>query len=720
MRFSFDKAACQNTRRALRKEWLLTNGLGDYASSTILCCNTRKYHGLLTVNTPYGRHVLLSALEESILGGGREFPLSTRQHPDTLYPRGHAYLEGFQLDQWPKCAYRLGDVHLRREMLLVPGQSRLAIRWRIRGPAQMPDLTLRLRPLLAFRSFHKLTHANAHLSPATTPLPDGFSICPYEGLPSLYIQCHSHAGHSFTPQPDWCYNVEYLEERERGFDYSEDLFIPGTLDVPLPPLSGGDVYVYLTAATTACHEDMRQLWKDAEHARDQARKSGGGLTGHLARVGQQFCITSPAGRPEILAGYPWFDAWGRDTLISLPGLTVHADRTDFGLRVLADMGAHVQDGLIPNMFSPVGDHAYNSVDAALWYAFALQSCLEVHAEHLAWLREHAWQALKAVIAGYRAGEGRARRLDIHVDAAGLLHAGNAHSQLTWMDANVDGHPVTPRHGCPVEINALWYNTLAFADQLAARFGEAPLTGHEALRRMSAAFLQRFWVPYGGGYLGDVWRDGRLDTAVRPNQIFAVSLPQSILTEDCQAQVVECVRNKLLTPYGLRTLAPDDPHYKGRYDGGSAERDGTYHQGTVWPWLLGHYGDALLRTAWDVDGAVMALLDTLTPLYCDHLAQAGLASISEIFDGSPPYKPNGCIAQAWSVAECLRLLLRLQKAAPAVYQRWHKLAAHRMSHPVMGDTAGICRISMASGGCTKTQAQVAENVPTANKGTGRKS
>lgn len=263
--------------------------------------------------------------------------------------------------------------------------------------------------------------------------------------------------------------------------------------------------------------------------------------------------------------------------------------------------------------------------------------------------------------------------------------------------------MTPRQGCPVEINALWYNTLAFADQLAARFGEEPLAGDMVLRQMRTAFFQRFWVYGGGGYLGDVWQNGTLDVSVRPNQIFAVSLPHPVLAEDYQAQVVECVRNKLLTPYGLRTLAPDDLHYKGRYDGGPASRDAAYHQGTVWPWLLGHYADALLRTAWDVDGAAMALLDTLTPLYCDHISQAGLGSISEVFDGSPPYKPNGCIAQAWSVAECLRLLLRLQKAAPAVYERWQKLAAHRMAHPVIGDTAGVCRVSMALEGCKKQHA-----------------
>ncbi len=701
MRFSFDKAACQNTRRALRKEWLLTNGLGDYASSTILCCNTRKYHGLLTVNTPYGRHVLLSALEESIMGGGKEFTLSTRQHPGTLYPHGHDYLEAFRLDQWPQCVYRVGDVRLCREVQLVRGESLLLMRFSVRGPTPVPPLTLRLRPLLAYRNFHKLTHANPDLRSETTPLSDGFSITPYEGLPTLYIQCQTSQRHSFTPRPDWCRNVEYLEERERGFPYSEDLFMPGVLDVGMPPLAdGAESCVYLAAGTHPCRQDLHQMWDAASRERAKAHKASIGLTGHLGQVGRQFCIESPSGRPEVLAGYHWFDAWGRDTLISLPGLTFHAGRTDFGLRVLAEMGRHVEDGLIPNMFSPQGNHAYNSVDAALWYAFALQSCLEVDAGHLAWVRENAWPALKAVISGYRAGAGRARQLDIHVDAEGLLHAGNAHSQLTWMDAQADNAPVTPRQGCPVEINALWYNTLAFADQLAARFGEEPLAGDMLLRRMRTAFFQRFWVYGGGGYLGDVWQNGKLDASVRPNQIFAVSLPHPVLSEDYQPQVVECVRNKLLTPYGLRTLAPDDLHYKGRYDGGPASRDAAYHQGTVWPWLLGHYADALLRTAWDVDGAAMALLDTLTPLYCDHISQAGLGSISEVFDGSPPYKPNGCIAQAWSVAECLRLLLRLQKAAPAVYERWQKLAAHRMAHPVIGDTAGVCRVSMNLEGCKK--------------------
>ncbi|MDO5483296.1 MAG: amylo-alpha-1,6-glucosidase [Desulfovibrionaceae bacterium] len=355
------------------------------------------------------------------------------------------------------------------------------------------------------------------------------------------------------------------------------------------------------------------------------------------------------------------------------------------MRVLAQVAASQRNGLTPNCFAEDGNHAWNSVDASLWYAFAVQSYLQACPDGLGWVREHAWPALKGIISGYRKGPG----MDIYVDENGLLHAGNAHTQLTWMDAQAAGKPVTPRHGCPVEINALWYNTLAFADYLARLFGEAEWEGTKALRGLRLAFFEHFWVTRGGGYLGDVWRDGMLDQSVRPNQILAVSLPYPVLEEQYQPQVVECVRNKLLAPFGLRTLAPDDPHYKGRYEGGPDARDAAYHQGTVWPWPLGHYTDALLRVAWDTDGAAQALLDTVTPLFCEHLTRSGLGSISEIFDASPPYRANGCIAQAWSTTETLRMLIRLKEAAPAVYTAWEQKVAAYLANP-WGDTAGICR------------------------------
>ena len=324
MRFSFDKAACQNTRRALRKEWLLTNGLGDYAGSSILCCNTRKYHGLLTVNTPLGRHVLLSALEESVMGGGKEFFLSTRQHPRTLYPHGHEYLESFRLDQWPEFTYRVGDVRLRREMFLIHGTSRLLLRWSIQGLSKLLPLTLRIKPLLAYRHFHALTRANSHLRVRTQDVPRGFSITPYEGLPTLYMQVRGPF--TFLPSPDWFHNVEYMQERERGFPDSEDLFQPGILDIPLPPLpEGGSVYMAVgTEPVAEDGEDLEAIWEAESRVRTKAHHNGGGLIGHLAQMGRQFCIETPSGRPAVLAGYHWFDAWGRDTLISLPGLAFTA------------------------------------------------------------------------------------------------------------------------------------------------------------------------------------------------------------------------------------------------------------------------------------------------------------------------------------------------------------------------------------------------------------
>lgn len=692
MLFQFDKAACQNTRRALRKEWLLTNGLGDYASSTILGCNTRKYHGLLVVNTESGRQVLLSGLEESVAGGGKEFFFSCRQHPQTMYPNGNAYLERFCVDRIPTFTYRVGDVRLKRQIMLLQGKSRVIVRWSIEGSGGVPKLTLRVKPLLAYRSFHALTHENAAINTKVADLKRGFSISPYKGMPDLVIESGSDC--SFASNSDWCRNVEYLVEGERGFDFSEDLFMPGVMEIELPKLpDGGSVYITAGLEPLATSEhDLAALW-DQEFARqakyDQDLENEGGMIGHLARVGDDFCIKSKNSRAAVLAGYHWFDAWGRDTLIALPGLAFCSGRPAFGKQILAQMGQTMRDGLIPNCFADDGNHAWNSADASLWYAFAVQSLLRFYPDELGWVRENAWPVLKSVIEGYRKGPG----MDIHVDGDWILHAGNATTQLTWMDANVNGKPVTPRYGCPVELNALWYNTLAFVDRLSRQFDESYWSFERVLRPLRETFLERFWVFRNCGHLADGWRDGDLDRTIRPNQILAVSLPEAVVDEEHQPQIVECVRLKLLTPYGLRTLAPDEPGYRGHYEGDSESRDSAYHQGTVWPWLLGHYADALLRVAWDKQAAVAALLDKVTPLFTEHLADACLGGISEVFDASPPYRPNGCVHQAWSVAECQRMLYRMREEAPHVYADWERKVANLLANPRIGDTAGICRVTM---------------------------
>lgn len=679
MKFAFDKPACQNIRKALRKEWLLTNGLGDYASSTIVGCNTRKYHGLLVVNLekPQGRYVLLSTLEESVTGQGKEFFFSCRKHPSVYFPKGHEYLEFMESSDWPIFRYRIGQLLVQRELVLVRGKSQILARYTVEWDGDdCPPLLLHIKPLLAYRNFHQLSFANPDIKPETRVLPGGFSISPYgDSMPPLYMEVETinsptavRSPAEFHEASAWCNKVEYFKEQERGFSYQEDLFQPGVFIIPIQPGSS----VLLSAGIKPSDAPLTELWEEETQHRLALTKETATLTGHLAREGARYLVTNPTGQLNVIAGYHWFDAWGRDSLIALPGLTFVAGRMHKGETLLKHITATLQNGMIPNMFSMDGNHAMNSVDASLWYVWAVQQMLIWAPEKEEFARQVCWPAIKSIIDAYSSGV----HPGIYTDEEGMLHAGSAATQLTWMDAHAHGQPVTPRHGCPVEINALWYNALAFADYLATQYDEPKYRCTEKLRDFRARFRFRFWTPRNGGHLGDVWRDGVLDPCVRPNQIFAVSLPYSVLSEDDQVFVVENVRNNLLTPYGLRTLSPHDPQYEGHYEGGPDKRDAAYHQGTVWPWLLGAYGEALLLTSWDRPNAVRGLLGTLKPLFTHHLGDAGLGSISEIFDGNPPFAPDGCIAQAWSVAECYRLLRLLQQAEPQIYADWEAQVSRR--------------------------------------------
>lgn len=665
MEFFFDRVACLNIRMSLRKEWLLTNGKGDYASSSIPCCNTRKYHGLLTANLETGRHVLLSAVEESVIGAGKEFFLSIRKHPGIYFPRGHEYMESARFNDWPAFTYRVADLAVVRELVLVRGRTLLLFKYSIASQGQHPPLTLRVKPLLAYRHFHALTRVNTGLHARAFSLSTGMTARPYDALPPFFMQ--AKGGFEFMAAPDWYRNVEYFVEEERGFPHQEDLFMPGVFEMPVT--SG--TAIFLSASTEEVKEDLEELWQTETAHRNTLRQVADNLLGHFERQGSSFMITDHKGRAAVLAGYHWFDVWGRDACIALPGLTFCAGPLTRGMRILEELSKTLRHGLIPNCFNDDA-HAYNSVDASLWYVWAVQKLLRHLPDHLDWVREHAWPVIKRILEAYADGNNPL----IRMDGEGLLHTGTPHTQLTWMDAVVDGMPVTPRHGCPVEINALWYNALAFADFLGGKFGEPAYVRTKFLRDLRINFRKRFWVNRNGGYLGDVWRDGRLDESIRPNQIFAVSLPYPVLEEDYQPHVVECVRNKLLTPYGLRTLSPDHPDYRPVYGGNAHARDSAYHQGTVWPWLLGHYTEALLRTAWDTNAAAAGLLETVQPLFTEHLYDAGIGAVSEVFDGSPPHTAGGCISQAWSVAECLRLLRLLQMAAPEVYAAWESTLGHR--------------------------------------------
>lgn len=657
MSFIVDEKHCQNLRESLRHEWLETNGLGGYASGTIVGCNTRKYHGLLVASLaePPGRFLLLSRLEDSIVSRDQEFPLACHRYPGVYHPQGHRHLEEFRLDEGPVFRYRIGDIVIGKRILMVADENTVLVRYDVEhgsGP-----VTLRLKPLLAFRGHHELKREDSVIRTQTSPVPNGFGIHPYDGLPPLFIQTSLPS--VFDAAPDWYRRFEFLAEAERGYDHHEDLFCPGTLRVDLNPGQG----VVVTAGLQEQAAPSVQAWNQELARRCAADKADAitakrcrnpeisGLTPRLLRSGRHFLIHTPTPdrRATLIAGYPWFEDWGRDTLISLPGLTFCSGNPDAGVAILKSMGPHERDGLIPNFFAINPAHnAYNSVDASLWYFWAVQQML-TWTRDLGTVRTHFWPVMRTILAKFMAGTANG----IGMSEDGLLHAGNQATQLTWMDAQAYGGPVTPRHGYAVEINALWYNALCFSSELAREFGESPEWAPNLTGRLRIAFSDLFWMDQ-ENCLADAFSDGVLDTSIRPNQIFAVSLPFSPLDSYQRVGVVEKVRKELLTPYGLRTLSPRSAAYRGRYEGDQNARDAAYHQGTVWPWLLGHFGEAYLRVTMNREHAIRFLLAEIQPLLSYALKGPGLLNVPEIFDGDPPQRPAGCPAQAWSTAELIRL------------------------------------------------------------------
>ncbi len=678
MEFVFNKTVCKNLRKSLRKEWIETNALGSYASSSLVCCNTRKYHGLLVVklDDPPGRYVLLSNIEDELHIEDREVSLSSRKHPEIYYPQGHEFLHEVSLGQIPTFTYKFGDLHISRQIMMLHKENVTLIRYNLQcvncsdNCATLPQkLKLRVKPLLAFRNMHNLTHANIDLQVKTWPIDNGFCIRPYNSLPPLFMQ--SNAPYTFYPSPDWFYNVEYMIEATRGFANHEDLFQPGVMDMEIE--QGKPIIICASTENVIKNlGNLEDLWNNELSRREAVNLSKNHLSPlerHLQLEGQRFIVNEYDNNQAIVAGYHWFESWGRDTCISLPGLTFESGESEQGWNILNRLASKANNGQIPNMFSSDGNHSYNCVDASLWFAFAAQTAFESSAKAPKYFREHCWPFIKEVVEKYASGSVP----HVRMDNENFLHVGSAQTQLTWMDAVVNGKAVTPRYGCPVEINALWYNLLAFVRKVAKIYGEKKphaLCHQRVLDKMSSTFKERFWVEKNDvSYLADCWRPEGQDTSLRPNQLFAVGLPFPILNEKYWGDVVQTCHNSLLTPYGMRTLAPNDINYHTLYKGSPEERDGAYHQGTVWPWPLGIYCDALLKVAWDIDSATRELLDTISPLLTSHLTEVGIGTVSEIFMADPPYLADGCIAQAWSVAELIRLLSNLRKKAPKEVSKW---------------------------------------------------
>ncbi|MDX2166103.1 MAG: amylo-alpha-1,6-glucosidase [Deltaproteobacteria bacterium] len=648
-------------------EWLEADGLGGFASGTVAGVRTRRYHALLLAATtpPTGRMMLVNGFDAWVQTAAGQFALSAQRYtPNTIYPDGASRMVDFSADPWPRWRFRLDDgSEIEHELFVPHGHAAVVLAWRrVSGSGAA---TLRLRPFLSGRDYHGLHHENPAFD--FTPRGDGALRVwtPYPGVPAIA----SLANAVYSHEPSWYRHFLYSEEQARGLDAVEDLASPGVLSWDLaageavwvlaslsplescPPLKkGGEggfsdasdkspLPPFLKGGSESDPLAVAGRLRDAERARRV-------FPSRLHRAADAYLVRRGDGQ-TIIAGYPWFTDWGRDTFIALRGLCLAGARLDAARAILLAWAGAVSEGMLPNRFADRGETPeFNAVDASLWYAVAVHEYLAA-APH----DDAAAAALRAAVDAILHGYANGTRFGIRADADGLLAAGVPGVQLTWMDARVGDWVVTPRIGKPVEVQALWLNALAAAGQWTAAWTEL-------LRRGRAAFAARFWNAE-RGCLYDVvdvdHQPGTHDAALRPNQILAVGgLPIALLDGARARQVVDAVEQQLWTPLGLRSLAAGEPGYTPHYGGDGRTRDAAYHQGTVWPWLLGPFVEAWLRVR---GGGAAARAEArerfLAPLLA-HLDQAGLGHVSEIADGDPPHAPRGCPFQAWSVGEALRL------------------------------------------------------------------
>jgi predicted glycogen debranching enzyme len=599
--------------------------------------------------------VLLAKLEETLVIGGTRFELSANRYPGVVHPQGYRYLQEFRLDPFPVFVYALEGIRIEKSVFMIHGENTSVIEYEL-ASAKNRQVELELRPLIAFRDYHSTTHENAALNRRVEVEQGMATIEPYSGLPSLHF---THNAEEIDAAGDWYRRFEYEAERERGLDFVEDLFNPFTLKFDLSKRRRAALVASTERGRSA---DRVEGYRQTEIARrskfthsmlaTSADATGSSAFAEVVRTlvaaADQYFVAR-GDQKTVIAGYHWFADWGRDTTIALPGLALVTGRPEVAKQILTALARHADRGMLPNRFPDQGEAPeYGSVDATLWFFDAVRALLDYTLDET-FVRKNLYDVLADLIQWHIRGT----RHGIVVDTDGLLRAGEPGVQLTWMDAKVGDWVVTPRHGKPVEIQALWYNALRIMEDLSARFGDVGI--EKVCRELAVlargSFNQQFWNA-GDGCLFDVVDGDRRDASIRPNQILAVSLCHGMLEADRAKQVVDTVERELLTPVGLRSLAASDPRYCPRYEGDPWRRDAAYHQGTVWPWLLGPFITAYLKVNRRSTVARRRAEGWLAA-FGPHLAEAGLGHVSEIFDAEPPHHPRGCIAQAWSVAEILR-------------------------------------------------------------------
>jgi len=643
---SFNADACTDFEESSNLEWLETNGLGGFACSTISGANTRRYHGLLTAATrpPLGRVTMLSKFEETLKIDGQHIDLSTNQYENAIHPKGYKYLKSFRLDPFPIWTYEVNKTEIIRKIFMVHGSNTTVCQWSVLNPGTS-KISLEIKPLLAFVDYHSLQQESESLKLDYEIEKNQVIINPINNLPALFF---THNAEEIIKTGYWYKDFAYLIEKQRGFDFSEDLFQPFAMEFDLS--NEANVIVSTEKNIAEGAEALKQSELTRRNTLIEIAKADDDFAKQLTLAADQFIVSRGDGE-TIIAGYPWFSDWGRDTMIALNGLTLATNREGIAKNIIQEFSKYISKGMIPNRFPDEGETPeYNTVDATLWYFEAIRAYVEKTKDY-DFVKEELYEKLVEIIFWHQKGT----RFNIRVDDDGLLFAGQDGLQLTWMDAKYGSEVFTPRIGKPVEIQALWYNALEIMKHLAKHFRDKD--GIQIYSEMAAkakkSFNKQFWNKK-TECLYDVVNGDFKDDSIRPNQIFAVSLKHSMVSMFRAKKIIQKVEGDLLTPLGLRSLSANDYNYRPIYSGSPYERDSAYHQGTVWAWLMGAFITSL-RKVYPNGRKSKKYVNEILENFDLQMSAGGVGQISEIFDGNSPHTPRGCFAHAWSIAEILRVI-----------------------------------------------------------------
>ena len=639
---NFDKEELVNLEYSLQREFLRTNRSGAYSASTLAGCNTRKYHGMLIVQLDKldgGKHVLLSSLDETVIQHDAQFNLGIHKFPGDFYePKGHKYIRNFEIETIPKVTYRVGGVILSKTRMLVENENQVIVKYTLEE-ANSPT-TLRFKPFLAFRNVHQLSKANMFANGKYTKIKNGIKMSLYEGYPELHMQFSKEV--DFVPIPDWYRNIEYIKEQSRGYEFQEDLYVPGYFELSIKK---GESVFFSASTEISDPTDLKKLYA-FEKTRRIPRDS---FLNCLINAAQQFIWERKDGK-DIIAGFPWYESIPRETLIALPGLLLTQSEVTTYEDILKTNLNRLKDGLLPKYVGFESD--YDAADAPLIAFQAIQELKPFKEKKELW--ESYGAAMKEILSFYKKGT----RFNIHMEPNGLIYAKQEGVALTWMDAYIDGKPVTPRGGFAVEINAAWFNAVCFALELAESAQDKSFTSEWSSypELIANSFRNLFWNE-DEGYLADYADGNYVDWSVRPNMIFAASFEYSPMSREQKKLIISKVRNELLTPRGLRSLAPKDYNYKGSCEGNADKRSASIHMGSVFPFLIYPFVKAYL----DIHKAGgLSFVKQIMAGFEEEMSEHCVGTLSEVYEGNPPHTARGAISQAWNVGGVLSATALLEK------------------------------------------------------------